>query len=106
MNEQDFNKLFKSNKIEFSDEGFSERVKRRLQRRKSILPHIVMIAFVILGLTLIFALQVFAPVTEQINSLIDSISQLQIPSASAVITYFCVLGLIGLIGYSVAQVDG
>jgi len=105
MNEQDFSKLFKANKIEFSDDGFSERVNRRLHRRKSILPQIVMIAFVVLGLTLVFALQVFAPVPEQIESLIVSISQFQIPSASAVITYFIILGLIGLIGYAVAQAD-
>ena len=62
MNEQDFSKIFVANKLEFSDEDFSERIVKRLPDRKSILPQMVMVAFIILGLTLMFAMQVFAPI--------------------------------------------
>ena len=105
MNEQDISNKFKANKLEFSDEGFSERVVGLLPERNSLLPQIVMGAFITLGMILMFVFQVFAPILEQINSLVNSISRLQIPSASAIITYFIVLGLIGLIGYSVLQAD-
>ena len=103
MNEQDFSKIFKAHKKSFSDNDFSEQVIKRLPKRKSMLPQTVMIAFVLLGMIFVFVLQVYVPVMEQLNSLITSVSQLQMPSASAIFTYFVVLGLIGLIGFSVAQ---
>ena len=105
MNEQDFSKIFLDNKHEFSDDGFSERVVSRLPKRKSMLPQIIMVAFVAIGLVLMFALRAFSLILEQINSLVASISQLQIPSASAIITYFGLLGLIGLTGYAIAHSD-
>ena len=105
INEQDFSKTFTANKLEFSDEGFSKRVVSHLPQRKSILPQIVMVAFVALGLVLMFALQAFSLILEQISSLVASISQLQIPSINAIITYLGVLGSIGLIGYAVVHSD-
>jgi hypothetical protein len=105
MNEQDFTKTFEACKYEFPDDGFSERVIKHLPERKSIFPQIVMAAFVLLSLVIMFLIQDFTPILEQINSLINAMSQLKIPSASAIMVYFSVLGLIGLIGYSVVQAD-
>ena len=105
MSDQNFSKIFTAHKVEFPDEGFSERVIRRLPERKNMLPQIVMIVFVLIGLVLTFAIQGFTPILEQINSLVVSISQLQIPTASSVIVYLGVLSMIGIIGYSVAQAD-
>ena len=105
MNEQDFSKIFEAQKREFPDEGFSERVFRNLPERKSLLPQIVMAAFVMLGLSLLLATRVFDIVLEQVGSLFDSIVQMQVPSASAVIIYLGLLGMVGLIAYSIMQAD-
>jgi len=99
----DFKKIFVAHRVDVPDEGFSERVVRQLPKRSSMLPQIVMAVFIMLGLALTFAFQGVTPLIEQINSLITSISRLQAPSPIAVITYLGVLGLTGIIGYSVAQ---
>ena len=105
MKEQDFTKPFEAYKHEFPDNGFSERVIRHLPERKSIFPQIVMAVFVLIGIIIMFSIQSFSPILEQVNNLISAMNQFQIPQASAIITYFSVLGLIGLIGYSVVQAD-
>jgi hypothetical protein len=106
MGDKDFSKIFLAHKVEFPDDGFSERVIRRLPERRSILPQVVMATFVMIGLVLTFVIQGgFTPILEQISSLFNSVSRLQIPTASAVITYLVALAMIGVIGYSVAQAD-
>jgi len=70
-----------------------------------MLPQIVMTTFIAIGLALTFAIQGVAPLLEQINSLITSVSQLQAPPPSAVIAYLGALGLTGIIGFAVAQAD-
>jgi len=102
---QDIKKIFEAQRVEFSDEGFSERVVRQLPERKSMLPQLVMVVFVMTGLAFTFAIQGILPMLEQINSLVYAISHLQAPTPSAVITYFGALGLIGIIGFAVARVD-
>ena len=98
-------KIFVTHRVDIPDEGFSERVMRQLPGRRSILPQLVMVVFVMIGLALIFFILGVTPMLEQINSLITSISNLQAPSPIAVFTYLCILGLTGIIGYSVAQAD-
>ncbi len=105
MNDQDFSKIFLAHKSEFPDEGFSEHIAKRLPKRRAILPQIIMITFISSGLILMSVLQVFTSVLEQINSFVDSICQMEIPSAIATITYLGILALIGLIGYSVARAE-
>ena len=104
MNDQDFSEIFTVHKVEFPDEGFSERVIRRLPERKSMLPQMIMTVSVMTGLVLTFAIQGIT-MLKQINSLVISISKLQIPSASSIIVYIGALVMIGVIGYSVAQAD-
>jgi len=105
MNDQELKKIFIAKKVDVPDEDFSERVMRRLPERRSVLPQIVMVVFIMIGLALTFFIQGVTPILAQIDSLITSISHLQAPSPIAVITYLSVLGLIGIIGYSVAQAD-
>ena len=105
MNEQDLKKIFTSHKTNICDDGFTERVTERLPERKSILPQIIMVVFIMIGLVLTFAILGLTSMLEQINSLITSISLLQAPSPIAVLTYLSMMGLIGIIGYSVVQVD-
>ena len=105
MNDQNFKRIFAAHRIDVADEGFSERLIRRLPERKNMLPQMVMTVFVAIGLALTFAIQGVSPLLEQIDSLIVSISQLQAPSPGAVIAYLSALSLMGIISYSVVQAD-
>ena len=105
MFDSDFKKIFAAHRVDVPDEGFSGRFMRQLPERKSMLPQMVMVFFVMLGLALTFAVHGVTPLLEQINSLIVSISSLQAPSPIAVFTYLGTLSLIGIISYSIAQAD-
>ena len=102
---QDLKKIFETHRVDVPDEGFSERIIRQLPERKSMLPQMVIVLFSMTGLALTFGIQGVTPLIEQINSLIYSISNLQVPSPSSVIAYIGTLGLVGFIGYAVAQAD-
>ena len=105
MNDLDLKKIFITHKVDIPDDGFSECVIRKLPERQSMLPQAIMVVFVMIGLGITFAIQGVTPMLEQINSLFLSISQLQAPSPTAVITYLGALTMIGIIGYSVACVE-
>ena len=105
MNEQDIQKIFEAHRVDIPDEGFSERVIRQLPERQSIFPQMVMVVFIMAGLALTFAIQGVTPLLEQINSLITSISNMQAPSPISVIAYISALGMVGMIGFAVAQAD-
>jgi len=104
MNEQELKKIFAAHKTDISDDGFSERVVRRLPERANILPQIIMTFFITVGLVITFAVQGIAPLLTQINSLITSISNLQLPSPISVFAYITVLILIGTVGFAAVQV--
>jgi len=105
MNEKDFQNIFLKNKIEISDNGFSERIIRQLSERKSILPQIMMTVLIIIAIVFIFITQDITFLIEQIIGLVISISQLKAPSTSSVIAYFGFLSIIGIIGYTLVQTD-
>ena len=105
MNDNCFKKLFEAHKDDVPDNGFSKRVIRQLPKRNSVWPQMVMITSVVVGLALMFAALGFAYFLEQINSLLISVSQLKMPTPSAIITYISALALTSLIGFSVAQAD-
>jgi len=105
MNEQDFKKLFETRRIDIPDDGFSERLAKRLPERRNMLPQIVMAVFSMAGIALAFAMQGVHPMLEQIDSLIASILQMQAPSPASVIAYFGALGMLGFIGYAAACAD-
>jgi ABC-type uncharacterized transport system permease subunit len=104
MNDKDFKKIFTDYKTDVPDNGFSKRVVRQLPERKNVLPQIIMLLFIVIGLALVFVLQGFTPILEQINDLIFSISHQKVPSLASIAAYFCVLTLLSFIGYSVVQV--
>jgi hypothetical protein len=105
MNDNELKKFFEAQKIVIKDDEFSELIINQLPVRKSILPQIVMITFILIGISLIFIIQDFAPVLEQIDSLVNSIINTQIPSLTSIFTYISALALVGFIGFSVSQVD-
>ena len=105
MNDNDFKKVFIEHKVEVPDEGFSKRIIRQLPERKRILPQIVMVVSIIAGFLLTFSIQGVTSLITQINDLITSISNLQAPSPISVLTYFVLLGITGLISYSLVKVE-
>jgi hypothetical protein len=106
MNDKDFKKLFKAHKVDIPDEGFSERVIGQLPERKSWLPQMVMIVFILLGFILVFAIQDITHLLEQITSLTTSINRLQAPSPGAIMTYISLLVMTGTVGYSIMEMTG
>jgi len=105
MNDQDFKKIFEAHKVDVPDNGFSKRVINQLPKRKNILPQMVMVVFVMISLVLVFVLQGFTPVLEQLYSLAISIGHMQMPSPVSITVYLGVLALLGIIGYSIMQAD-
>ena len=106
MNDKDFKKIMTDHKADIPDNGFSQRVIQQLPERKSVLPQIIMVLFILIGLAFVFVLQGFTPILEQIDSLIASISHQEIPSLTSIVAYFGVLVLLSFISYSVVQADG
>jgi hypothetical protein len=104
MDEKDIKKIFTTNRVDVPDEGFSERITGQLPARKSMLYQIIMVVSIMLGLVLVFAIQGFNTVPEQIYNLIISISHSQMPSPSSMITYIIVLAMTGIIGYSMVYI--
>ena len=105
MKDQDFNNIFIKHKIEIPDEGFSERVIKKLPERKSLLPKFIILSSIIIGLVIFFSIIEIAPLIEQINNLFASISKLQIPSLSSVFTSIGLLTMIGIISFSLLYAD-
>ncbi|MCL2416536.1 MAG: DUF5056 domain-containing protein [Bacteroidales bacterium] len=106
MNDKDLKKLFTSHKVDIVDEGFSERVVQRLPQRRNILSQVIMITFIFIGFVLVFVLQGFAPIFEQINQLAGSVQQLEISSIMAIAGSLIIWTfLLGTVGFSVASVS-
>jgi len=104
MNDQDIKKIFKAHSVEFSNEGFSERIAGLLPERKSILPQIIIMTSIVISLGLIIAMQGFSAMAQQFHSLVSAISRMQIPSITSVITYLCIVAMTGVISYSIEKV--
>jgi len=105
MNDKNFKNVFIEHKIEIPDEGFSERIIRKLPERKNILPQIIIVTFIVIWVSFTFFIQGITPIIEQIDNLITSINNLQVPSANSVIILFVLLGVTGIISYSLMQVE-
>ena len=105
MNEQEFKQIFLKQKVDIPDENFSERIAKHLPERKSMLPHLLMAIFTIVGLALMIAIQGITPIIEQFNRLIASVCHLQMPTSTSIIAYVGALTITGFIGYSVAHAD-
>ena len=105
MEDKDFKKIFTAHKLNIPDNGFSEQVTKQLPERKSILPQIVIVVFILIGFALTFVTRGVTVLLEQINNLIMSISQLQAPSPNSVIICLVTLTIMGIVGYSIVQAN-
>jgi len=101
MNDKDLHKFFIENKVDVQDEGFSERIFRQLPERRNILPHIIMVVFIVIGLIITFSIQGANTIIDQINNLISSVNH----SPGLFITSVVLLGIVAIIGYSLMQVE-
>ena len=105
MNDKNLREIFTAHKMDVPDDGFSEHIIKKLPERKSILPQIIMVTCITIGLVLTLAIHGIIPILNNINALITSISHAQIPQASSFFTYLCILSLMGIITYSIIEVD-
>ena len=105
MEDKEIREIFITHKVDVRDDGFTERIIRQLPERKGMLQQIVMATFVTIGLALTFVIQGVAPFIEQINNLVVSISQLQIPSPASIVAYMVVLTSTLIIGFAMMQAD-
>ena len=105
MNENNLKKIFEEHKDDVPDNGFTNHLIRQLPERNNIFPQIVMVTTLVIGLTLMFSIFGFNHFLEQINSLLISVSQQQMPPMSAIFTYLIAFALTGFIGFSVAGAD-
>jgi hypothetical protein len=103
MNDQEFKKLFSTHKVDIPDNGFSDRITGMLPDRKGRLPQIIMVAAVLLGLGLMFAILGFNTLPEQIHHLVVSVTRVQMPSLSSIITYLSIPATTWIIGYSITR---
>ncbi len=103
MNDRELRKIFTDRRTEVPDDGFTERVLRRLPERPSRFPQLVMAVCIAIGLALTFAFTGFAPVVEQFEILAASIARTEMPPLGAMAVYLGVLAMAGMIGCSLAQ---
>ncbi len=97
--------LFKSNKFDVPDGGFTKHTIKRLPKRNSVLPLIIIAFCAALGMLLTIAIQGINPFFEEIDYFITSINNSQIPPLSSIMTYLGGLGILGAIGFAMAQAD-
>jgi len=105
MDEKEIREVFASKKINFPDDGFTEQLTKRLPERNGALPQIIMIVFITAGFALTLTIQGVTTLIEQLASLVLSISQLSIPSPSAILAYTIVLVLTGMTGFALTLTD-
>jgi hypothetical protein len=101
MEDEKLKILLKKYCNEVSDDGFSKNVKKCLPPRPSFLPYILMSICILTGLTLFVAIQGLDSIVANMSELILSVSQLQMPSVSSLVTYFGILFCAGVVGYTI-----
>ena len=92
--------FFHANKAEFADTDFPEQVMKRLPKRNSLLPPIIISICLLLGILLTVWLQGGSLLFEGIQSLGISLAHAQLPPVSAIIDYLIFLLLAGSISIS------
>jgi hypothetical protein len=80
MNDNDLKQIFKASRNEIPDNGFTEKLKKRLPPRPSFAPQILMSICVMAGLLFIFMIQDVNTFAYNIFEFVSSLSQLQPPS--------------------------
>ncbi len=103
ISDQDIRKIFEAHKSDFPDNGFSEQLINRLPPRTSPLPQMVMILCVIVGLGLTVGIVGINTIFDRLIDLVTAVGNLKIPSALSVATYFGVMSVFGLIGYTMVR---
>jgi hypothetical protein len=103
--EKDLERLFKEHRDEIPDNGFTGNLKCRLPQRPSFLPQIVMFICISVGMALVFMLQSFEMIVNNIHEFILAISQLQCPSIDLILTYLGMLFCVYIIAYAMTTTE-
>ena len=95
--------LFKSNKTDFADNGFSKRVMRRLPERNSrLLPMLIIFTCLLVGVWLTVYLQGGMFVFDGMQHAITLLEHAQIPPVSSLADCLIALLLIGSVSISLS----
>ncbi len=105
QNDKELEQLFKSNKSEIRDRGFSKDVMNNLPEKVRILPQIIIVCFAIAGIGITIAIQGYSSFVEGLNSMITAGNQAEVLSVSALMPYLTVMLVLGSVGYAVYQSD-
>lgn len=105
LNDKELNRYIKSGKTDVADNGFSERVTRRLPGRSSVLPRIIIIACLSAGLAAMIFTHGITPFFEQFRDFAIAIGNMQMPPVSSIVVYFTSLVIVGSIGFAVYKTE-
>lgn len=105
QNDKELEQLFKSNKPEIQDQGFSKEVMNKLPEKIRILPQIIIVCFAVVGIILSIAIQGVSSFFESLNYIVEVSSQAEDISVSMLMPYLIGLLVLGSIGYAVYESD-
>lgn len=103
MNDRYMKDIFRSQKKEIPDEGFSRRIATHLPRRNNIMPQVIVAIFSLVGACAVVMITGTGPIIELVNS----ISPAKISLDGAVIATYCsIIAAITTIGLSINKAAG
>lgn len=94
------NDLFKENKKDFPDNGFSRSVTDTLPPRNSLIPVIVIFVSFAVSVVLFAFMGGFGLLSEQIDMFAEAVNVSQMPPLSSIATIAALFATSGLLGYS------
>lgn len=105
QNDKELELLFKSNKPEIQDQGFSKEVMNKLPEKIRILPQIIIVCFAIVGIILSIAIQGVSTFVEGLNYIVIASNQIENVSVSSLMPYLTGMLVLGSIVYAVYESD-
>ena len=97
--------LFKSQKTEFADNGFSQHLMKRLPGRSRLVTQIIIVICLLVGMILTVCLQGDKVIIESICSIAKALNYAQLPSIQAIAGYLIGLLIIGCMSVSIYSLN-
>lgn len=105
QSEKELRQLFKSNKFDIEEDGFSRNVTNRLPEKIRIFPQIIIFCFAMIGVVVTLMIQGVSSFVESLDNLVIAINQMENLSFAVFIPCLIALLTLGSIGYAVYQSD-
>ncbi len=98
-------RLFKANKSEIPDNGFSKELMNLLPKRNSVLPLLIITLCTVIGVILTVLIVDFTLLSAQINEMMISISKLQWPLSFSIASCFSWVIIAGTMAFALTRMD-